>query len=77
MPRSERTTVMKCMQVCWRRGMLAAEVRRRVSEVEMLPTTLEALSITAREDRPSLDIRTRASARVASALLGVSTLKRA
>lgn len=52
--------------------MEAAEVRRRVSAVEMLPTTLEALSMTAREVRPSLDIKTRASARGASALVSVS-----
>lgn len=52
--------------------MEAAEVRRRVSAVEMLPTTLEALSMTAREVRPSLDIKTRASASGASALVFIS-----
>lgn len=68
MPRSVRITVMKCIQVDCSRGMEAAEVRRRVSAVEMLPTTLKPLSTTARDVRPSLDISTRASARVASAL---------
>lgn len=70
MPRSERITVMKCIQVDCNKGMEAAEVSRRVSAVEMLPTTLEALSTTAIEVRPSWDIRTRASAREASALGG-------
>lgn len=70
MPRSVSMTVMKCMQVDWRSGMEAAEVRRRTSAVEMLPTTLEPLSTTATEVRPSLDMSTRASARGASALHG-------
>jgi hypothetical protein len=68
MPRSERMMVMKCMQVDWRSGREAAEVSRRTSALEMLPTTLEALSITATEVRPSLDMSIRASARGASAL---------
>lgn len=59
---------MKCMQVDCKSGMDAAEVRRRTSAVEMLPTTLEALSITATDVRPSFDMSTSASARVASAL---------
>lgn len=76
MPRSERITVTKCIQVDCSRGMEAAEVSRRVSAVEMLPTTLEPLSTTAIEVRPSWDMRTRASAREASELGGdVSTVQ--
>lgn len=48
--------------------MEAADVKRRISAVEMFPTTLLPLSTTATDVRPSLDMRTRASARGASAL---------
>lgn len=52
-PRSDRMTEMKWMQVDFRRGMLLLFVSNLTSAVEMFPTTLKALSTTATLVRPS------------------------
>lgn len=61
MPRVERMTLMKWMQVLRRRGSEDDFVRSLTSTVDMFPMTLLPLSIMAREDTPSSIRRVRAS----------------
>jgi len=61
-------TEMKCKQVLWNRGRLAALMRSLTSAVDMFPTTFDALSTTATLVSPSWNIRVRASAKGLSEL---------
>src|SRR5271155_6264808 len=69
MPRVERMTLMKWMQVFRRRGRADDFVRSLTSTVEILPTTLCPLSTTARDETPSLSSRVSASVRGLSPLV--------
>ena len=62
MPRVERMTVMKWIQVFRRRGRDEDFVKSLTSTFEMLPTTLWLWSTTAKEETPSFRRRVRASA---------------
>ena len=68
MPRVERMTVMKWMQVLRRRGSDEDFVRSLTSTMEILPMTLELWSSTGSEETPSFRSRVRASARGRSPL---------
>jgi hypothetical protein len=70
MPRVERMTLMKWMQVLRRRGSDDDLVRSFTSTVEILPMTLLPLSRMAREDTPSSMRRVRASIKGLSPLEG-------
>ena len=61
MPRSERITVMKCMQVESSSGSEAVDVRSLTSTCDMLPTTFLWLSSTGRELMPWCSMRSSAS----------------
>ena len=67
-PRVDRITLMKWMQVFRSSGNDEDLVSSLTSATEMLPTTLEALSRTAREDTPSLSSKVNASERGLSPL---------
>jgi hypothetical protein len=68
MPRVERITLMKCMQVFRSRGSEDDFVNNLTSAVEILPMTLRALSRIASEETPSLRRRVRASVKGLSPL---------
>lgn len=68
MPLVDSITEMKWMQVFRSSGSDEDFVRSFVSVVDMLPTTLLALSRTAREEMPSSSNNARASARGRSPL---------
>ena len=59
---------MKCMHVDRRRGRELERVKCLTSTVEMLPITLSLLSVTAREEMPSLLSSSNASVRGRSPL---------
>lgn len=62
MPLVDRITEMKCIHVLRSSGKEDDLVKSLVSVVEMLPTTLLALSSTASDDMPSSSSIARASA---------------
>ena len=72
MPRVDRMTVMKWMQVLRRRGSDEDLVSSLTSTLLMLPITLALWSITGREETPSFRRSVRASARGRSPLRIVS-----
>ena len=63
---------MKCIHVDRRRGRELERVKCLTSTVEMLPTTLSLLSVTAREEMPSLLSSSNASVRGRSPLENMS-----
>ena len=72
MPRVDRMTLMKCMQVFCSKGSDDDLVRSLTSATEMFPTTLEELSTTGKDETPSWCNRVRPSARLLSPLQMVS-----
>ena len=72
MPRVLRITLMKWMHVFRSSGNEDELVRSLTSATEILPTTLEELSSTARDETPSFSNKVRASARGLSPLEDVS-----
>jgi hypothetical protein len=60
-PRSDKITETKCMQVDCSKGRLAELVKSLTSAVEMFPTTFDALSMTGTLVNPSLLISCSAS----------------
>ena len=67
-PRVERMTLMKWMHVFRSNGSDEDFVRSLTSATEMFPTTLDALSTTARDETPSFRSNVSASARDLSPL---------
>jgi len=73
-PRSERMTETKCMQVDFSNGKLEELVSSFTSAVDMFPTTLFALSTTGTLVRPSLLMSWSASVKGLSPLCLMSIL---
>lgn len=67
-PLVERMTLMKCIHVFRRSGRDEDFVKSLTSTVEILPMTLRALSMIARDDTPSSNSRVSASVKGLSPL---------